>query len=256
MNLITDEFVEKAARELARYSKVSSKKNKNSKAKKELTDNYDTINSIYKKLLNSYTSGHDVIPASEWLLDNFYVIEEHAKELKKELKGKSYYNLPVMAEGKYKGYTRIYGIAQEIVKSQDGTNEEDLKELFLKNYENEQALYMREIWTLLIAIRIALIDKIAAISKKMYSTYLEWEKAIKWIKDYDEKIDLKLSISDMNVNSSFIEHLAFILRRSGKKGLIILNRIDSYIEKYGLSVDKVSHIEHARQAELKISIGN
>lgn len=256
MKILSDENIEILAKELARSQKITSKKNKSSKAQKDLNESFFYINSIYKKLNESYRNGSSTVPSSEWLLDNFYIIEEHAKQLKRDLKSKAYNNLPVIESGNYKGYSRIFSIATEIVKNKDGKIDEDIIEKFIRSYEEEQALYMREIWNLLFCLRIALINRISEVSEKIYETHLEWENAKKWVDEYDETQEIKLPISEINVNSSFFEHLAYILRRTGKKGLITLNRIDSYIDKYGLNIDKISHSEHQKQAALKISIGN
>ena len=51
MKILSDENIEILAKELAREQKITSKKNKNSKAQRELNDSFANINSIYKKLI-------------------------------------------------------------------------------------------------------------------------------------------------------------------------------------------------------------
>ena len=113
---------------------------------------------------------------------------------------------------------------------------------------------MREIWNLGVALRISLIEKIRKISEEIVRTYNKWEQAEKWLEDYNENSELRLP--NVDDNYSFYEHIAFKLRRMGKDGIIVLNRIDSYIEKYGTSIEAISRKEHSIQAEMKISIGN
>lgn len=225
---------------------------KNNKDKSIIKMNKDflTIYGVYKKLNDTKNSKTQVVPASEWLLDNFYIIEEHAKQIKRDFNKKIYKHLPIVSSG----YTRIFTIAREIVEKNDGKIDENIIENFVNKYEEVTPLYMREIWNLGVGLRIALIEKIRKISEEIVKTYSKWEQAEKWINEYSENCDLKLP--NVDDNYSFYEHIAFKLRRQGKDGIIILNRIDSYIERYGTSIEIISRKEHSIQAEMKISIGN
>ena len=222
-------------------------KNNNDKSLCELNKDFAAIFNIYKKLNENKTL---MIPASEWLLDNFYIIEEHAKQIKRDFNKKIYKNLPMVDSG----FTRVFTIAREIVSQNDGKVDENIIEKFINKYEEVTPLYMREIWNLGVCLRIALIEKIRGISEKIMETYHKWEQAEKWIIDYPLLAELKLP--DIANNYSFYEHLAYKLRRMGKDGIITINRIDSYIERYGTSIEIISRKEHSIQARMKISIGN
>ena len=225
---------------------------KNNKDKSILKMNKDffAIYSIYRRLNDTRNSKNQLVPASEWLLDNFYIIEEHAKQIKRDFNKKIYVDLPIVSSG----YTRVFTIAREIVEKNDGKIDENIIENFIKKYEEVTPLYMREIWNLGVTLRISLIEKIRKISEEIVRTYNKWEQAEKWLEDYNKNSELRLPGVDDNY--SFYEHLAFKLRRMGKDGIIVLNRIDNYIEKYGTSIEAISRKEHSIQAEMKISIGN
>lgn len=225
-------------------------KNNKDKSLIELNKDFSVIFNIYKRLDETDKTKSHLIPASEWLLDNFYIIEEHTKQIKRDFNRKVYKNLPVTNNG----FTRIFTIAREIVEQNDGKVDEKIIEKFINKYEEVTPLYMREIWNIGVCLRIALIEKIRGISEKLVETYNKWEQAEKWIADYISTSELKLP--DIKDNYSFYEHLAFKLRRMGKEGVVVINRIDSYIERYGTSIELISRKEHSIQAGLKISIGN
>ena len=256
MKIFNEEEIVKFAKKLAYSQNISSKRNNTDKSLKMLNDDFAYICGIYKKINEKYKNSKSMVPAGEWLMDNFYIIEEHAKQIKHDFNKKQYINLPVISNGSEKSFTRVFVIANNIVQLNDGKIDKAIIENFINSYETEKPLYMREIWTLGVALRIALINKIKEISQSIYDTYIEWEKAEKWINEYENKTDIKLPVSNIKVNESFLEHISYILRRKGKEGLLMLNRIDNYIEKYGLNMNAISNQEHNRQAELKISIGN
>ena len=159
---------------------------KNNKDKSILKMNKDffAIYSIYRRLNDTKNSKTQLVPASEWLLDNFYIIEEHAKQIKRDFNKKIYRDLPIVSSG----YTRVFTIAREIVEKNDGKIDENIIENFIKKYEEVTPLYMREIWNLGVALRISLIEKIRKISEEIVRTYNKWEQAEKWLEDYSEYV--------------------------------------------------------------------
>ena len=225
-------------------------KNKSDRAVSKMNRDFSAIFSVYRRLNDNRKLKSNLVPASEWLLDNFYIVEEHTKQIKRDFTSKMYRDLPLVESG----YTRAFTIARKIVSENDAKIDENVIESFINKYEEVTPLYMREIWSLGVCIRMALIEKIREISDKISKTYSEWERAERWLEEYNLNAELKLP--DVGENPSFYEHLSYQLRRMGKNGVVILNRIDRYIEKYGTSLELISRKEHSVQAAMKITIGN
>ena len=93
MKILNEEEILKFAQKLAYSQNISSKKNKNDKSLKMLNDNFSYISFIYKKINEKYKNRKITVPASEWLMDNFYIIEEHAKQIKRDFNKKIYRDL-------------------------------------------------------------------------------------------------------------------------------------------------------------------
>ncbi len=68
-----------------------------------------------------------IAPAGEWLLDNFYLIEEQIYTGKKHLPKGYSKGLPQLLKGTSAGLPRVYDIAVEIISHSDG--HVDLKSL-------------------------------------------------------------------------------------------------------------------------------
>jgi len=84
-----------------------------------LKENYQVIKEVYN-LLNEHIKQKIAIhPAGEWLLDNFYIIEEVTKSIEKELTLEKYTKFVGIANGKYQGFARIYVLSAEIVNYTD-----------------------------------------------------------------------------------------------------------------------------------------
>ena len=85
-----------------------------------LKENFFVIKEIYKLLNEQIKQGIPIHPAGEWILDNLYVIEEIVKNISKELTLKKYTDFLGLANGRFKGFARVYVLATEMVAYTDG----------------------------------------------------------------------------------------------------------------------------------------
>ena len=86
---------------------------------KYLKSDYKYILNVYKLLNHHVKLGIKIHSAGEWILDNFYIIEENVKLIEKELTIKKYKKLIGVRNGEYKGIPRIEILAEEIVSCTD-----------------------------------------------------------------------------------------------------------------------------------------
>lgn len=77
-----------------------------------LKDNFKYITNVYNMLNNHLKLNITIHPAGEWILDNYYIIEETVKNIENELKGDKYINFIGIENGTYKGFARIYELAR------------------------------------------------------------------------------------------------------------------------------------------------
>ncbi len=224
---------------------------------KRMDKNYEGIFRIYKDLNIIANAGGDLSPASEWLLDNFYKIEEQVKDVKQSLTTDRFVKLPTLANSYLKGYPRAYAIALELVSHTDGRVEEETLIDFAKVYQNYQILSISEIWSLSLMIRIALIENIRIICGNIYNTQIQWSLAEKTLRldkdlvfsDIDDNVDAGLDIS-------YIEHILAKIRREGLELPDVLDYIELKLEEFNTSINDIIQNEHKRHAIRRISIGN
>ena len=111
----------------------------------KLKEDFNFIFETYNLLNKHIKMGIKIHSAGEWILDNFYIIEENVKIIQKEIKLKDYRNLQAIASGKYEGFARIYVLAAEIVAFSDcSVNNENVRNA-LKAYQNKKVLSIEEI---------------------------------------------------------------------------------------------------------------
>ena len=127
---------------------LTEKSQKNTYPVPHLLESFRTIQEVYNLLNKHLKLGISIHPAGEWLLDNFYIIEETVKQIKTELPLKKYINFLGIGNGPYKGFARIYVLASEIVAYTDNKIEKNDLEIYLTSYQTKKNLSMEEIWNI------------------------------------------------------------------------------------------------------------
>ncbi len=253
--------------------KIASSHNTTSKSQKDtypipqMLENYRTIKEVYNLLNEHLKLGINIHPAGEWLLDNFYIIEETVKQIQKELTLKKYINFVGISNGEYKGFARIYVLASEIVAYSENKIERENLEDYLISYQNKKTLSMDEIWNIGMFLQIAIIENITDVCSKIYSSQMQKYKAeniAERLIENKEKIDIKYKSNNIkmqkemfnNMKYPFIEYMSYILKRYGKKANAYLNILEEIVERLGTTVSDVIKREHFEIAIQKVLIGN
>lgn len=257
--ILEKEQLQRHLEKIATNHNVINKSQKNTYPIPELVENFDVIEEVYKLLNEHLKLGIGIHPAGEWLLDNFYIIEETVKQIKKELTINKYKNFVGISNGDYKGFARIYVLASEIVAySENKIDRENLEE-YLKSYQTKKTLSMDEIWNIGIFIQIAIIKNIADISSKIYSSQIQKYKAeeiAQRILENKEKASSRIKNNSQDMKYPFIEYMSYILKRYGKKANAYLIALEEVVEKLGTTVSDVIKKEHFDIANQKVLMGN
>jgi len=153
------EELKKHAKELAYSHKVL----KGGKLSRRHFHNIEEDNRVlikaYKTINEQVKAKQHVVPAAEWLLDNFYMVEEQIKEIQHGL-AQDYKDLPILESSGSNGLPRIYGIAEKIVYCTNADVDEEAITIFLREYQSIAPLASVELWTFPFMLKIALIKRI------------------------------------------------------------------------------------------------
>ena len=135
------EYIEKIAAEHS----VKSSSNSDTYPVPLMKENYKFILETYRLLDKHIKLGIKVHSAGEWLLDNFYIIEETVKSIEKEMPLKKYKSMIGLTGGRFQGFARSYVLAEEIVAYTDCKIDQSSIDLALKAYQKKKFLSMDEI---------------------------------------------------------------------------------------------------------------
>ena len=142
-----------------------------------MKSDYQLISKIYRRLSERNANGKKNPSAARWILDNFYVLEKQVKLIETNFDKKAYRCLPVISQGNFRGYPRIYYLATRLVTHTDSKIDLDTAVRFLKSCGETQVLRNSEIRIFFTMVKIALIENIASILYQANESIDELEKA-------------------------------------------------------------------------------
>src|SRR5688572_3899011 len=107
---------------------------------------------------------------AEWLLDNFYVLEQAIRHVEEDLPAAYYYRLPKTQDG----WLRIYILALAIMRQNNAHFDIEQIKNFIQRFQNVTPLSTGELWALPMILRLtameALAEGLATITKLKWDT--------------------------------------------------------------------------------------
>lgn len=131
-------------------------------------------------LTAAVTAKRRIAPAAEWLLDNFYLIEEQIRTAKRHLPKGYSLELPRLALGPSAGRPRVYDIALEIISHGDGRVDTEGLSRFVAAYQTVTALKLGELWAIPIMLRLAVIENLRRVAMRIAAGSAERNLAESW----------------------------------------------------------------------------
>lgn len=263
--LFSSDQMEHFGKALASRHKLSTKPGKDHLLKR-LADNETTLQEVRKLLTDSIKRKNQVTPAGEWLIDNFYLIEEHIRIAKAHFPKNYSEDLPQLLDGTSAGLTRCYDIVLQIISHSDGRINMESLSSFVKAYQTITFLKLGELWAIPIMLRLALIENIRRVSAHIAIDKVDRNLADYWAKRMIETTEkapknLILVIADMArsnppIVSAFVSELIRQLRGKGPDLALVLNWIEQQLSGSGLTSTELVNAENQKQAADQISISN
>lgn len=161
------ERLEQHAQSLAAAQPVTSKPPRVRTLRSRLNDNAEVLLAAYRASAAELESGRAVVPAAEWLLDNYHLVEAQIREIRDDLPPGYYRQLPKLSEGPFAGYPRVFGLAWAFVAHTDSHIDPDTLRRFIAAYQRVQPLTIGELWAVAITLRIVLIENLRRLAEQM-----------------------------------------------------------------------------------------
>jgi len=231
-----------------------------------LADNEEVLVGACTLLTAAVNANLPIAPAGEWLLDNFYLIEEQIRMAKRHLPKRYSKELPRLLNGPSAGLPRVYDIALETISHGDGRVDPESLSSFVTAYQTVTGLKLGELWAIPIMLRLALIENLRRVGARIAADRIDRNHADYWADRMTETAEkdpksLMLVIADMARSSppmvsSFVAELARRLQRQGPALALALTWIEQRLSESGLTIERLVQSESQQLAADQVSISN
>ena len=231
-----------------------------------LAENDSVLLEVRDLLIEVVKENLRITPAGEWLLDNFYLIEEQVRAAKRLLPKGYARELPHLQNGPSKGLPRVYDIALETISHCDGRVDPENLGSFVAAYQTVTQLRLGELWAIPIMLRLALIENLRRVAARIAIDRVDRKKAEYWANKISETAEkdpksLILMIADMARSnppmvSSFVAELARRLQGQGSALALSLTWIEQQLSASHLTIGQLVQSENHQQAADQLSISN
>ncbi|MGB3225993.1 MAG: glucoamylase family protein [Desulforhopalus sp.] len=231
-----------------------------------LAENETVLIDVCRLLTEAISENRSIAPAGEWLLDNFYLIEEQIRTAKRHLPKGYSRELPQLINGPSTGLPRVYDIALETISHGDGRLDTESLSGFVAAYQNVTVLKLGELWAIPIMLRLALIENLRRITSRIATDRINRNLALHWADlltktANEEPNNLILVIADMARSapplvSSFVAELTNRLQGKGPSLALTLTWMEHRLSESGLTIEQMVQSENQQQAVDQVSVSN
>jgi cellobiose phosphorylase/PAS domain-containing protein len=231
-----------------------------------LNENHDVLLETYDLVIAAVEKERRIAPAAEWLLDNFYLIEEQIRTARRHLPRSYSRELPRLANGPWAKYPRVYGIALELISHVDGRLDAGSLNAFIAAYQTITPLKIGELWAVPIMLRLALIENLRRVAARLGQGRRDRDVAADWAEQMLAVVeknpgDLILVLADMArtnppLSGAFLAEFTRHLQGQSPHIALATTWIEHRVAEQGLTIERLVQAEGQAQAADQVSIGN
>ena len=231
-----------------------------------LNENARILIETYDLITAAVSKNRRVTPAAEWLLDNFYLIEEQIRTARKHLPPSYSRELPRLANGPAARFPRAYGIALELIAHVDGRVDAASLDGFIASYQTVTPLKLGELWAIPIVLRLGLLENLRRVAVRVADGRRDRDTAEDWADRMlavaeRNPTDLVLVLADMAranppMTSAFLSELTRHLRGQNPYFAFANSWLEHRVSEQGSTIEQLVQAEGQAQAVDQVSIGN
>jgi cyclic beta-1,2-glucan synthetase len=262
--LFSIERLEQHGESLAVAQRITTSPRKGRPLLPRVLDNGRVLLQSYRATAQAIREERAITPASEWLVDNYHIVDEQLREIRDDLPPGYYLELPKLAEGHLGGYPRVYGLAWAFVAHTDSRFDPEMLRRFVRAYQHVQPLTIGELWAVAITLRVVLVENLRRLAERIVH-----EKAAR--QEADTVVDRLLGLGGSSIEpaarvlrrfeggpltTAFAVQLVQRLRDQDPVITPALHWLERQLEAQSTTSDEIVRVEHQQQAAMNVTVRN
>lgn len=235
--------------------------------KPTLEESKTTLIKAYRVLSGFAKAEKEISQAAEWLIDNFYIIQEQIVQVEIDFPKEYHRSIPLISKGEYEGLPRVYELVLNFLNHTDFVVDVDALEQYVQSYQERITLEQGEIWAIPIMVRLILIEKLAQkASSVLYrkdvrgSVYDLLSRLDESKQEepgvFSNEVSVWLSKQSGNSEPLHLVELYNQLQNSGRLWDEQKRWFNYRFRQYDMTLEEAMRIEAQKQSRLQVSIQN
>jgi cyclic beta-1,2-glucan synthetase len=254
------ERLEQHAESLAAAQEVERRPTRDHRLERRLRNNERALRDAYVATMAAALDTRSVVPAADWLIDNFHVVQEQVRAVRIALSPGFHKQLPKLSNGPFQGYPRVYGLSWAFVAHTDSRFDPQILCRFLRAYQQVQPLTMGELWAVAIALRVVLVENLRRLADDMVREEAA-RQAANLLADQllgavAEATDTVLERVATPMPTAFAVQLVRRLREEGPGVAPTLLWLNTALAIQGATADDIVETQQQRQGAANVTIRN
>jgi cyclic beta-1,2-glucan synthetase len=227
----------------------------------QLSRNGWLLQQAYHRIAAAVRDNLTLTPDAEWLLDNFYIVEEVLREVRHDLPRGYYKKLPKLAGSPLAGYPRVYALALALIAHTDSNLDDSHITRFVQAFQTVAPLTIGELWAVPTMLRLSLLENLTRLSAHMLRIWDERRRAEAWVAPLLRADSLEggvvegiLAAAPERPSDAFVVRALSVLRQEGRPAALEL--VEEHFTRRSLDVNEIVRRENQRQAINQVSVGN
>ncbi|HEU4996928.1 MAG TPA: glucoamylase family protein [Gemmatimonadaceae bacterium] len=230
-----------------------------------LNETKRVLDVAHRRLTDASDRGSEIGPAGEWLLDNYFVVQEHIREVRASLPRGYYRVLPELAAGTLTGYPRVYELAITLISHTEARLDLDNVHLVVGAFQDVAPLRLGELWAIPAMLRLGLIESVRRMTLRTVQRLDEVERADHMatrLLDASEAgpNELGVALSEL-VDSGVPLNPVFIARflqrlRMARGSFTPLGWLEQWIADEGMTGEEAASLSTQRVASTQVTMAN
>ena len=257
------ERLEQHALSLAAAQSVTQKPPRVLSLRHRLDSNSAVLLRAFRASAAELDSGRGVVPAAEWLLDNYHLVEEQIREIHDDLPPGYYRQLPKLGVGPFTGYPRVLGLAWAFVAHTDSHVDPQALRRFIAAYQRVQPLTIGELWAVAITLRIVLVENLRrltdqiTVGRRARTDAQTLANRLLTAGQSHAALESDIATRDPGpLSEHFAAHLAKRLRDQDPRVTPALGWLGERLRLQGTSIEQVVEHAHQRQGASNVTVRN
>ncbi len=224
-------------------------------------ENEREILRVYRISAADVEAGGTITPAAEWLLDNHYIAEEAAQEVRRDFPKRFYRQLPTMKVGGMELPRTLVMAWLYIAHTHSTVSTENLAAM-VEGFQEKETLEIGELWALPSFLRFVLVENLRRIalrverSRDMRRRANEAADEVIRLNDRQACDALLASIAPLATDSTFATQFHYRLRNGSQTSDFAISWLEERLRAAGTDAETVATWEQNRLSSGNVTMGN